>query len=295
MAAFREVLSFGLGVHAKRLLEYAAQNLDSLTVGRVMGMTGLGLYDKAFNTMDRFRERLTIAPGVSLRIFAMIHEEPGRFRAAYRKVQLSVSLISLPFFVGLAIAADAFVVVAFGHRWLPSAPLLRVMCLVGFLKVYLSYASAVVQAVGQVWQEVWRQLLYAILVVAGIVMLAPLGILGASLGVLGATCIMAVLMVGLVGRMTSLTWREQMAPLAPGTIASLIVALAVAVTDAALSRVAGREAYVVRLVADSALGGGAWAWYVLATRRSDVRLLVEETLTDMSPALGRFLPRRSAS
>ena len=42
--AITELLSFGLGVYAKRSLDYAALNLDNLVVGRTLGMTALGQY-----------------------------------------------------------------------------------------------------------------------------------------------------------------------------------------------------------------------------------------------------------
>ena len=54
-AALREMLSFGIGIYAKRVLDYATQNLDNLVVGRVLGITALGLYDKAFNVVNQDR------------------------------------------------------------------------------------------------------------------------------------------------------------------------------------------------------------------------------------------------
>ena len=88
---------FGAGVHAKRLLDYTAQQGDNLVVGKFMGMTALGLYDKAFSTMNRFLARMnTGGPGVMFRIFAVIHEEPERFRRAYQRVMMSASLAGAP-------------------------------------------------------------------------------------------------------------------------------------------------------------------------------------------------------
>ena len=55
--ALRELLSFGLALQTKRLLEYATYNLDTLVVGKILGMTSLGLYDKAFSTMNRIVNR----------------------------------------------------------------------------------------------------------------------------------------------------------------------------------------------------------------------------------------------
>src|SRR5262245_24541212 len=56
--AMREMLSFGIGIYAKRVLDYSTQNLDNLVVGRVLGLTALGLYDKAFSTVNRILTRI---------------------------------------------------------------------------------------------------------------------------------------------------------------------------------------------------------------------------------------------
>src|SRR3546814_7197045 len=44
--SLRELLSFGVGLHIKRLLDAAALNVDNLVVGRTLGLTPLGFYDK---------------------------------------------------------------------------------------------------------------------------------------------------------------------------------------------------------------------------------------------------------
>ena len=45
----------------KNLLEYCPQNIDDLVVGRMLGMTSLGHYDKAFNTVAKLSERIVLA------------------------------------------------------------------------------------------------------------------------------------------------------------------------------------------------------------------------------------------
>jgi hypothetical protein len=83
MQAARDTFSFGLGIYALRLVEYGALNLDSMAVGRMMGMTSLGYYDKAFNLMSRVLDRLNqTGPAISFRVFAAIQEEEAASVAA---------------------------------------------------------------------------------------------------------------------------------------------------------------------------------------------------------------------
>ena len=118
-AALRELLSFGLGLQTKRLFEFATNNLDTLVVGRVLGMTALGVYDKAFTTMNRLVNRLTLGD-VYFRIFSIIHEEPLRFRRAYSRLVLSVSMLGLPAFAVAIVVARPLFVLMYGDNWLPA-------------------------------------------------------------------------------------------------------------------------------------------------------------------------------
>jgi len=229
IAALRELLSFGLGIQAKRIIEFAALNLDNLVVGRLLGLASLGIYDKAFGTMTRVLSTVnTGGPGVSFRVFSLIQEQPERFRRAYRRVNLTVGLMVCPLFTWLGFVAPELFVLAFGEAWLPAAAPFRVLCVAAMLRAINTYASSVVDASGKVWAEVWRQCLYAASVVATVAFLSRWGVTGAALAVLGSSAMMTLLMLQLLSVISPLTWRDLLAPLAPGVVcaAGLSVILA---------------------------------------------------------------------
>ena len=58
-----------------------AQNIDNLVVGRALGVTALGFYDKSFMMMNRTVTALSSAgPSVSFRVLSIIGEDDDRFR-----------------------------------------------------------------------------------------------------------------------------------------------------------------------------------------------------------------------
>ena len=284
--ALREVLSFGAGTHAKRLLDYAAQQGDNLLVGKFLGMTALGFYDKAFSTMNRFLSRLnTGGPGVMFRIFALIHEEPERFRRAYRRVLMSASLVGFPIFAALIIMAPQVMVVLFGEKWLPSAAPFRLLCLVGALKLMNSYASAAVQATGNVWSEVWRQVLLITMMVVGILLFRAWGPTGAAGAVLLATAAMSILMHTLLHRVAHLTWREVLGPLTPAALCALGVAGVLVLVDVSMRQLWQSPspwlllAFQVPLAALFALVFALWA------PLPELRGLVRDVTRDLAPPM----------
>ena len=226
--ALMEILPSGTGFFAKRLLDYTAQNGDNLVVGKVQGLTALGLYDKAYSTMNRFLVRVNEGgPGVMFRIFAVIHEEPERFRRAYTKVMLSSSLMGFPLFTALAVMAPQMMVVMFGSQWTGAATPFALLCVSGALKLLNTYASSATQAAGRVWSEVWRQILFVALIVGFILAFKNYGPSGAAAGVLCATAVMTVLMHILLKRVTHLPWMHIVKPLVPALACSAGVAAVV--------------------------------------------------------------------
>jgi teichuronic acid exporter len=279
-----ETVPFGMGVYAKRLLTYAAENLDSLIVGGLFGVTSLGFYDKAFNAADNLSNRLSLGSTVMFRIFAIIQEERERFLRAYHKVVLAGTIVTLPLFAGLIVAAPQFVVVVFGGQWRPAVVPFQFLCAAAALRLVSGYASSAVQASGQIWGEVWRKVAQVVLIVGLIFLLRPWGIEGAAFGVFAATLTLALLMQGLVARVIGLTWKEALAPLLPSAAAAVGTALIVAATTLVIQRTAPDLPDWVILIAQVGAAGLFWGVFTLYAPFGSLRSVVDEVIDDLAPA-----------
>src|SRR5688572_10224573 len=222
--AIGEIFPFGAGVYAKRLLEYAANHLDNVIVGKLLGMAALGFYDKAFGTMSRILTRFNGGgPNVSFRIFAIIHDQPERFANAYARVVTGASLMVFPIFGLLIAVAPHLMIVMFGERWLPAAAPFQILCIAGCLRVVNSYAGAAIQAAGWIWSQVWRQAIYTVLIVIAIIALRGFGIVGAAGGVLIATLVMTITMHVLLKRLATVNWSNIIRPVLPAAVGAMAV------------------------------------------------------------------------
>jgi PST family polysaccharide transporter len=285
LSATRELFSFGSGVFFKRLLDYAASNLDNLVVGRVLGITMLGFYDKAFMSMNKVLVRINSGgPGVSFRVFALNHEERERFQRAYQRVVLAASLLSYPLLVGLAAAGPELIPVVYGDRWLPAVAPFQLLCLAGALKVLNEYAGTALQAAGHIWGQVTRQAIHVVLIIAFVAMFGRSGITGAALGVLLATVLMAIMMNALLVRVTRISASAVISAQVPGLIAALVVAAAVLGSRGAIS-----EIQAVRwqlLVAEAVAGTVAYVLFLKLNRFPAVRRLLRDSASDLPGPLG---------
>jgi PST family polysaccharide transporter len=282
-AALRELIPVGLGLQTKRLLEYAATNLDNLVVGRVLGMAGLGIYDKAFTTMNKLVVRLTLGQA-PFRIFSIIHEDAERFRRAYSRLILSITLLGYPVLVGCVVAAEPLFLVLYGEKWTSAVFPFQLLCAGGLLKLLNAYASQANEAAGNVWPQVRRQAFGTVLVVVG----AGLGSLywgvpGAALGVLMATIVLTVAMQALVREATGLSWSAMFIPQLPGVTCAVLLAGVLLATDAGLRAVLPEAQAWRLLLAQTMTGALFYAIFVLFGPFTAVRDLVSETLDELLP------------
>ncbi len=282
--ALQELLSYGLGVQTKRLLEYAAANLDTLVVGRMLDITALGFYDKAFSTMGRLVNRLTLGQA-PFRIFAIIHEDRERFRRAYERLILSVTMLGYPALAGCVVMATPLFEVLYGPRWQAAVLPFQVLCVGGMLKLLNNYGSQANEAAGAIWHQARRQAVGTALVVVG----AAVGsyywnIFGAALGVTVATAILTISMQALVRRATGFSWRAMLAPQLPAVLCAVVVVGAMLAAVHTLARLAPRAAAWQQLAVLMAAGALAYALFVLFTPIGALRELVSETVEDLVPA-----------
>ncbi|MFN8060122.1 MAG: lipopolysaccharide biosynthesis protein [Vicinamibacterales bacterium] len=289
-AAFAELFSFGAAVQTRRLLEYAAQNLDTLIVGRLLGLEALGYYDKAFSSANRLPLLILAGPTIVFRVFAVIQDDAPRFRRAFRKVILSVSLLVFPVLTGLAVVASDLFVVLYGAQWTAAVPAFRVLCVSSMCTAMYWYLGTILEASGQVWSQVWRQLLSVVVfvpaVAAGSLWGGPTG---AAVGVLAANAVLTVLFGGLIARQTPATASDLSGALGPAILCSLaLMAFEIPLGLLLVGRLP-LESPVARLGVQGVCGGAFFAAYVLWSPFGRPREVLFETIEDFSPNLAKRL------
>lgn len=281
--ALRELLSYGLALQTKHVLEYVSFNLDNLVVGRVLGMSALGIYDKAFSTMDRLVDRLQLGQA-PFRIFAIIHEDTERFQRAYSRLILAATLLAYPAFVGAITVAKPLFIVLYGDRWLPAVLPFQLLCVGGMLKVLNAYGAHANEVAGRLWAQVGRQALGAILIGAGAVLGSMYGgVTGAALGVGLAMVLLTISMQALVRRATHLSWSAMIAPQIPGVFCAAGLVAALLLTSAAVHAVRPHPAAWLLLLIQTAVGALYYVAFLVLSPFAAVREFVMESAADVMP------------
>lgn len=223
-----ELLNFGFGASVSACINYVALNADNFVVGRWMGASSLGLYNRAYSLMNLPHTYAASAiSGVLFPAFAKVQTETARLRRAYLLATRFTAMLAASAMVTMAIAAPHLVRGLYGPRWIGVVGPLQILCGAGYFRALYHLGGGVAQSVGRVYSEMWRQAVYAALVIAGALTGARHGLWAVAVGVSVAILYMFFATGQLALRATGTTWRAY--------FGSQIAALATAVTTCAVA------------------------------------------------------------
>jgi O-antigen/teichoic acid export membrane protein len=293
-AALNELWSFGVGIQIKRVLEFGAQNLDNLLIGKTIGIAALGLYDKAFMTTQRLQQTLNLGPAVSFRIFAILQDDAARFLRAYRKVLLTIGVVSVPPLAVCAATAPQLFAVMYGSKWMAAVPAFQILCLATTIKLTSAHATRANEAQGLIWRQVLQHVGYVLLIAVGVWIGSRWGITGAACGVVVARFTLAVLIHNLLRRTLGATWGQMIGPALPGvTLAVAMGGIALA-TELVLRQFVPTVSPLALLSTQGVVAVLAYVPCVVYSPFQDLRAIVRETVEDFAPRFASWVPAPAA-
>ena len=134
ISAVRHLFSFGVFVSLSSVLEVLFANGFALVIGKLYGVRDLGILNRAHGVQALPTGVISsIISRTALPLFAARASDPGALQRGF-KMSLSLAmLLSLPMMAGLALLPDLIILILFGEKWMPSAPLLSIIALAGML------------------------------------------------------------------------------------------------------------------------------------------------------------------
>jgi len=204
-------------------------NLDNLLVGKLLGITALGLYAIAFNianfSADYFSAKVH---RVTFPAYSKLQDNLDNIRSAVFKTLKYVSIITIPFGVGLFLLSGEFLYVVYGEKWIGAIDILKILAWAGiFNTLSISFGSALL-ACGK--SKLWF-LVVALQVAIFCVFIVPMARLfgingvGMVVGISGLVALITTLI--LVMRLLSLRFSQIYSSLKPALFSSLAMAVGI--------------------------------------------------------------------
>lgn len=146
MRPIREMFGFSSKMLITNIFNQVNNNIFSILLGRLYTKVEVGTYTQAnkWNTMGS--STITgMVQGVAQPTFVQVGDDHERLRRTFSKMLRFTCLVSFPVMFGLSLVAPEFILVLLPAKWLPSAHLMRILCIGGaFLPIATLYFNLII-------------------------------------------------------------------------------------------------------------------------------------------------------
>jgi O-antigen/teichoic acid export membrane protein len=149
LEALRKIFSYSAYQFLFNVINYFSRNLDKLLIGKYMGMSPLGYYEKSYRLMMLPLQNITqVITPVMHPVLSDFQNDLERLSSSYEKIVRFLAFIGLPLSVVLFFTAQEVTLIIFGDQWMPSVPVFRILSLSVGIQIMLSSSGSIFQAAG---------------------------------------------------------------------------------------------------------------------------------------------------
>ncbi len=228
LQSLRKIFSYSAYQFLFNVICYFSRNLDKLLIGKHMGMSDLGYYEKSYRLMMLPLQNITqVITPVMHPIFSDLQNDKGKLATSYERIIRFLAFIGLPISVLLFFTAEEITLIIFGSQWLPSVPVFRILTLSVGIQIILSSSGSIFQAAGDTRSLFVCGLFSSVLNVAGIL----LGIFHFGTLTAVASCIVVTFTINFIQcywQMYRVTFRQSAWPFIRQLISPLVISILIA-------------------------------------------------------------------
>jgi O-antigen/teichoic acid export membrane protein len=267
----RELARFGRPMTLANLLALVDENIDTATVGRLLGAADVGFYNIAWRLSNLPATGIGYIVGrVMFPAYSTLQQDKAAFQHVFLTNVRRIALVSLPVGVGILLTAHPIVVGIFGRRWEPAVVPLQILAVFGVVRAFAGTTAPVLQAAGRpqliVFLNLWQ---LAALCVGLFSLTPPFGIKGAAAAVTLAAIAVLVPAFWLALRTLDMSLRELLANVERPAVCSVPLAISLVVLQVATTRLDdGLELAVL-----VACGVAVYAASALAFARGEIQAI----------------------
>ncbi|MEJ1179049.1 MULTISPECIES: lipopolysaccharide biosynthesis protein [unclassified Pseudarthrobacter] len=222
--SFRSVvplLKFSSSVFATDCLAYFSRNLDSILVGRFLGVAALSLYGMAYRILVMPVQLIgQTVNRVMFPAFARAAQEPALVAEKLVAATRILAISAIPLMVYVACAAPVLVNLVLGPEWMPAAALVSVLAIGGARETVFYITPSLMKGLGQGRLIIRYEILAAVVQVGGIVIGLQFGLLGVAVGYAAAGFVLTPVLLRIQKSLTGVTARSQLGSIFPGAHAA---------------------------------------------------------------------------
>jgi teichuronic acid exporter len=149
-AAFKDVFGFGVYTTGTNVVNYLINNIDYLTIGKLLSAQLLGAYTFAFVLTDTFRSRLmSVINNVMYPFYAKNQSDKVLLKKYYLLVVNYNSVAVYPIMTFMFALGEPFVLHVFGQKWVDSIEPLKILSLAVMVHMLVNSNTALIRGMGR--------------------------------------------------------------------------------------------------------------------------------------------------
>jgi O-antigen/teichoic acid export membrane protein len=138
----KEIFNFCKYVSLNSTTGFISGQGDVLLSSLYLGPAATGVYNAAKRLLTAIS--LVVSSGlnsVALPTLASLSDDPDRFKNSFLKCVSLTTLFTAPLFAGLGVLSQDVISILMGNKWSDVAPVLSILCIVGFITSFLQYST----------------------------------------------------------------------------------------------------------------------------------------------------------
>jgi len=152
--ASRRILGFSVQMLAVSGAHQAQSRVTELVLGRMLGLSALGLFNRANGLNSLVWQNLAgIVSRVLLVNFAETHRAQVSLRDRYLQTNAVMTAVLWPAFAGLAVVAKPFIVLVYGPQWVPAVVPLAFLAISSILLTSITMTWELFTATGRLKEQ----------------------------------------------------------------------------------------------------------------------------------------------
>lgn len=145
--SLRKIFVFSTYQFLFSVVNYFSRNLDKLLIGKFLGMSSLGYYEKSYRLMMLPLQNIThVITPVMHPVFSEFQHDLSRLSVSYGKVVRLLAFLGFPLSFFLYFNAREVMLIVFGDQWVSAVPVFQILSLSVGIQLILSTSGSIFQA-----------------------------------------------------------------------------------------------------------------------------------------------------
>jgi len=223
---YKPLFSFGSKVTIISFFEFIGGSLDTLLIGRFLGASLLGIYNRAYMIVNLPLQNLNSSiTKVLFPSFSIIQNEKTRLKNAFVSSFSTGIFFLIPICIWISISAKEVVLIVLGQNWLAAVEVLRILAIVTPFYIMNNYFGILFEAMAYLKVKLIFQISFVILLSIVLLILIPYGLLYAAFGLLASVLLQHIAYLYLTRVLLSLNKKEILTIYYPTVIASFTIGI----------------------------------------------------------------------